>query len=357
MSAVNVPRVVTLANISPFSLFDFTKGRMCASGGAAAGADPSLCWLQYRVSMCTTAVPAFFGSTWRSHEVPIVELDSSGYGRVVEPVLAYFHTSIRDAAVVVVVEAVVVFRDRARRSRVGECSVGWASLNVFSPSRVVADARSDRTDAVDVGLNIGSPLSLLFDARTSPAVSILPKTSPSIPQSPPAAPALQTGCRIIYRFNIHSEFRLAKYLLAENEIIGPWTIVPGLATVSVDATRFGVPALSFDRSKGRASIPLRLPCLAGDTNRVRRGSEEPYSARDDVLGIPHTPVLAPRVQLRLWSISLRLPTDYETKLVLAVARNREVELALPRNSLKVRCSPVIETQMINCALHVCESCR
>jgi hypothetical protein len=286
--------------------------------------------------MCSTAVPAFFGSTWRSHEIPIVELDASGFGRVVEPVLAYFHTSIRDATVVVVVEAVVVFRDRLRRSRLGECSVGWAALNLLSPSRVVVDVRADRTEAVDVGLNAGSPLSLLFDTRTSPAVSILPKTSPSIPPAPPAAPSLQTGCKIIYRFNTHAEFRLAKRLLAENEIIGPWTILPGLATVSVDASRFGVPALSVDRSKGRASIPLRLPCLAGDANRARRGSDEPCSARDDMLGIPHTPVLAPRVQLRLWSISLRLPPEYETKLILAVAHNREVELALPRNTLKVR---------------------
>ena len=64
---------------------------------------------------------------------------------------------------------------------------------------------------------------------------------------------------------------------------------------------------------------------------------EPASARSaELLCLPVQPNLAPLVQLRLWSVVLRVPPDFEAKLLAVVLRNSEIEHGLPKHTFKVR---------------------
>jgi hypothetical protein len=110
----------------------------CTLLSADASHGPAL-HLQYRLSMCCTSPSKFFGRTWSSQELPLSPLDTSGMFAVTSPVVVYFHSTIRDDNCVVVVETVVVVRDRVTDVRLCEFGVGWAALNLLSPGRRVDD--------------------------------------------------------------------------------------------------------------------------------------------------------------------------------------------------------------------------
>ena len=78
----------------------------------------------------------------------------------------------------------------------------------------------------------------------APAVAATPTSLSKVPLSPrlgggalPPATALQAGCKVLYHFNRHTAMRPARYLLAENEIVGPTTVIPGLVPAAVSLTR------------------------------------------------------------------------------------------------------------------------
>ena len=308
----------------------------------------SVCWLQYRVSMASTGIQAFFGNTWTSQELPVVDVNNFGLGRVVVPVFVYFHTSIRDPDVVLVVETVVLIRDPKTRELIGQSSAGWAVLNVLAPDRAVSttseSARSVRgaVIATDVDLNTGSPAALFYGPHTSRPVPIT-SVPPSSPVAVPSVPPMQEGCKISYRFNAHPEFKPAQYLLAENEFVGSNTLIPGLLPVKIDVSRLSVAQGSKGSAGTRGPIAF-LPCLTrssagGDSAsplNTERSFDSTLTREDDLLGMPHVPTLAPRVQLGLRAMVVQLPADFETKLLLAVTRNREIERAMHKGALKVR---------------------
>ena len=123
--------------------------------------------MQYRVTFCCTPVCAAFGRTFCSEELPLSAMDTDGLVKVAQPVVMYFHSSIRDDSCVAIVEIVVVARRGSGRVKVGEFGVGWAALNLFSPTRKVLDwVPDDAGHPVDVGLFVGTPRALLTPLDT-----------------------------------------------------------------------------------------------------------------------------------------------------------------------------------------------
>jgi hypothetical protein len=119
---------------------------------------PCLLSLQYRVSLCHTPTATMFGRTHCSEELPLPPADGDGLVRCSAAAVTLFHSPIRDDGCVAVVEAVVVARHGDAGLKLGEFGVGWAVLNLFSPSRRVWDAadsaggREGRDVPVDTGL-------------------------------------------------------------------------------------------------------------------------------------------------------------------------------------------------------------
>lgn len=85
----------------------------------------------------------------------------------------------------------------------------------------------------------------------------------------------------------------------------------------------------------RAGPIIHVPCLSVSQHV---SDHEPASARSaEVLCLPVQPNLAPLVQLRLWSVVVRVPSDFEAKLLAVVLRNSEIEHGLPKHTFKVTC--------------------
>ncbi len=158
-----------------------------------------------------------------------MDIDAQGTARVTEPAVCYFHSSIRDDAVIVLFEAVLVMHSAAQ-PQPWQTSVGWAALNLLSPSRAVPAVDDDTGESVDVGLNFGSPLAVMFP----PAAAAPSSGKPAVPA---VASVLIPGAKLLFRFHTHEALRAAAHLISENEVIGPLTIVPGLAPARLELSR------------------------------------------------------------------------------------------------------------------------
>lgn len=63
---------------------------------------------------------------------------------------------------------------------------------------------------------------------------------------------------------------------------------------------------------------VRLPCLSHAPASHTSGDDT--ARTDELLTLPCTPILAPRLSLRLWTMCVRLPPDFEVKALQVCER-------------------------------------
>ena len=174
---------------------------------------------QLSMSLLHLKSSTFYGSTWMGTQIPLLD-DSSRiperldmeYGEIV-----YMVSRIKDPQCVAVVEIVVSKIDPERKVVVGQYGCGWTVLSLMGKDSLQIPDIADGYESIlpqTTKFYMGSPRDLITSGGDMSLV--LPQLKE------------MKGCTLTYYFCMHRKLLRAQRLIAENEIIGRYDIVPGL---------------------------------------------------------------------------------------------------------------------------------
>ena len=180
--------------------------------------------VQLSMSLLHLKSSTFYGSTWMGTQVPLLD-DSSRiperldieYGEIV-----YMVSRIKDPQCVAVVEIVVSKWNPERKITEGQFGCGWTVLSLMGKDSIQIPDIADGYESIlpqETKFYMGSPRDLITSGGDMSLV--LPRLKE------------MKGCTLTYYFCMHRKLLRAQRLVAENEIIGRYDIVPGLSIKEV----------------------------------------------------------------------------------------------------------------------------
>ena len=194
---------------------------------------------------------SFFGSTWLSFPVDI-PADSPGDAVSIVDIdindIIYFVSRLTDPACVGVVEIVASLQSSAGKVPAGQYGCGWTMLNCFSSTSSSLSDIADGEESIittSFSLFTGSPRDLIMYSDLSTLSKELAKNELS-------------NCSLEVKMMAHKRLLKAQRLIAENEVLGRFDVIPGLKSNYVTP-----PGMVQARS---------VPCI-GDEERIdKRGA-------------------------------------------------------------------------------------
>ena len=189
------------------------------------------------VSLFHLDTGAFYGNTWLSAPTKIKSGRSLNFQQSVA-----FKTKALDSSCLAVAEIIVEETNKKSGHVIRRLGCGWSMLNIFAERLRKAPKRSVDIDTLDAPVFTGSPRALvLYKGKT-------------IQESDFKA---QRKCALQYATVLHPKFERAARLIADNEIIGASSHVPGFKR-HLDAHEERIACIGADR---QSEFPLPSPSL------------------------------------------------------------------------------------------------
>ncbi len=190
---------------------------------------------------------AFYGNTWQSAPIKV----KSGKSLNVQQTVC-FKTKAVDASCVAVAEIIVEEANKKSGHVIRRLGCGWSMLNLFAERLAKASRRNAEDSSVDAPVFTGSPRALVFYKGK------VVRESDFKPQR---------KCAIRFAAALHPKFSKAARLIADDEIIGANTHVPGFKP-RLDAHDEEVACIGAEHQD---QFPLSLPSLVSTTSlRVKQ---------------------------------------------------------------------------------------
>nr|XP_006819889.1 PREDICTED: nephrocystin-4-like [Saccoglossus kowalevskii] len=165
---------------------------------------------EIRVSLFDIIYKKFFGRTWVG-PAKSVKSSASQKARLQYNVPVYFHTSLNDPNIVIVVEIVGIIT--TKKNKVQRVSCGWGIIRIFKDGHL-GDLSSPTPEPVKrMDVYHGSPRALLYlddDIEKNEKITLIAE------------------CQLCYVIRTHKLLRKVMHLLPENIIAGSNSIIPGL---------------------------------------------------------------------------------------------------------------------------------
>jgi hypothetical protein len=239
---------------------------------------------------------SFFGSTWTGPPVSIG--DSLEEGKNIDfdyTDIVYMISRITDPSCVAVVEIVASKYDRRRNVVTAQFGCGWTMINFFTkPDPPDIAEGHENAHLLSRAVFIGSPRDLIVNNNIDTLAARLKEID---------------GCALSFTLYSHRKLLKAQKLVAENEAIGRFDVVPGLAeksTIPPEATR-----------------ERMVACI---------GDEEIISKTNGVLCIPVAPELAPAIVVKISNAQVLLPNrnKLERRMLDSFARKLVASKEAPK---------------------------
>ncbi|XP_013402548.1 nephrocystin-4 isoform X2 [Lingula anatina] len=186
---------------------------------------------QLRLSLFDVTYKQFFGRTWIGPESTAKSTGQKFKVNFNQNV--YFHTTLNDLSIVLVVELVAVSFDKSGHKRHRSC--GWGMVRIFKYEGEMEDTSSGKQGPSQrVDLYHGTPRALLYLEDPIESNELL---------------QLIKGCQLSYSIRTHRALQKVFHLLPENVIVGNNSVVPGIAEGAKDPENPGAGVENLKKPK------------------------------------------------------------------------------------------------------------
>ncbi|XP_071945028.1 nephrocystin-4-like [Antedon mediterranea] len=193
---------------------------------------------EIRLSLFDVTFKRFFGRTWKGPK-KACKGASTGNPKLHYNMPVYFHTSLTDPNIVLVIEVVGTMYPKNGEAQ--QISCGWGLLKPFEQEDIVDSSDGKPAVSQKVDLMHGTPRALLFvngDIEDDPNTVLI------------------SDCHMTYTIKSHRYLEKIMHLLPENVIVGATDVVPGVAIADPE-----IGADNFRKPRPLKKIPATLDRL------------------------------------------------------------------------------------------------
>ncbi|XP_033104596.1 nephrocystin-4-like isoform X2 [Anneissia japonica] len=222
---------------------------------------------EIRLSLFDITYKRFFGKTWKGPK-KACKGENTGNPKLQYNTPVYFHTSLTDPNIVLVVEVVGTIFPKSGDAQ--QISCGWGLLRPFEEDDIPDTSQGKPAPTQKVDLMHGTPRALLYvdgDIEDNPSMLLI------------------SDCHLTYTIKSHRYMEKIMHLLPENVIVGGSDIVPGVAIADPetggDNFRKLRPLKKFPATLDRLQINL-YPTLDRFEDELCKLINNDRMARDDL---------------------------------------------------------------------------